>query len=525
MSRFLFQLTLLIVVTVFPVRDTQAAEFTILPVSPFESNCWLEVMTGTIVPGSFVREAIPRCETDTSGHSPNYGSRVDTSAIGRSESWQFWDSESDRPALGLDGAWSYQEIHDVAAVQALANGRVIRMDGTIQPGDADRFESFLRENNLLNCLDDEYCPHQNVLALDSPGGSLGEALKIADMVQRYDFPVLIPADAVCASSCSFVFFAGYTEYESFFHNRRFIHETGRLMVHRPRIDLAERAFSTSEVRQIVEVLDEVKEEAIRQFLQARIPRLVLLQMYETASEDLATIPLAQMTGFATVIGSTALQDTLPDRHGILSFCAFQYYNHSGRMHPDLLKNLEVRDESFATWIDKEDFLCFGARLPDKGWVYDACHDNLGYACALMQYAENELPAGSFTPDGEFPTYGALLASYPGRGRHDLIRAALSWSGAFADHLPRWVNVATVPRHYCGALDIGAPQSTRRLQAALNARGYDAGPVDGMMGGRTVGALAAAASAAGQPLGDTITQDVLRAIGVAETDIEAMRLCQ
>lgn len=46
------------------------------------------------------------------------------------------------------------------------------------------------------------------IALSSPGGSVWEALKIADAINDLNIPVVIPSNGLCASACSFLFFAG-----------------------------------------------------------------------------------------------------------------------------------------------------------------------------------------------------------------------------------------------------------------------------------------------------------------------------
>lgn len=504
--------------------QTEAADFKVLPDSPFRTECWMQLVTGTIEAGSFVRGVIPPCgDTQTGAYDRNYGTFLDKSDLIEQGRWQFWNPDTNRPELRLDGAWSFNEIHDVAAIGTLINSPMILLEGPIEPGDAARFETFLRARNLIDCLAEGYCPFQNVLALDSPGGSLSEALKIAEIVKRYSFPVLIPAEAVCASACSFVFFAGYTEYENFFHSRRFIHETGRLMVHRPSVTLDDRTFSSGEVGQILKIFDEVKEEAVRQFLSARIPRLVLLRMYETPSETLATISLPQMTGFATVVGSGPLHDARPSRAGILGFCAFQYESRTGRMHDDILINLDVRDDSFLTWIEKENFLCSGARIPGEGWYFDTCHDD-GYYCNFDGYAQSDASEGQLQLDAEFETYGALLASMSGSARHAFVKRAFDWAAGGVEELPSWVAVAPVPSSYCGKLDNGAPETVKSVQRALNATGYDAGPEDGMMGARTAKALTAAVLDSGLVYDGVLTENLLIGLGVSVEMMATMRLC-
>lgn len=76
------------------------------------------------------------------------------------------------------------------------------LEGSIQPGDSARFMQFLRGNRSR--VVDELLP----IVVDSPGGSVSEALKIAEIVKTGMFSVNLPPNldkntrqAKCASSC------------------------------------------------------------------------------------------------------------------------------------------------------------------------------------------------------------------------------------------------------------------------------------------------------------------------------------
>ncbi|MEX0759816.1 MAG: peptidoglycan-binding domain-containing protein, partial [Tistlia sp.] len=58
-------------------------------------------------------------------------------------------------------------------------------------------------------------------------------------------------------------------------------------------------------------------------------------------------------------------------------------------------------------------------------------------------------------------------------------------------------------------------TTRSVQAALNERGYDAGPADGIMGTKTRDAIRTFQSDASLPLSGTISKETLVALGLAE----------
>ncbi len=88
--------------------------------------------------------------------------------------------------------------------------------GRIVPGDAERLKSISGSVGIL--------PHgHRVLLLDSPGGSINEAMKISRVIDEAAFHTVVPKGAVCASACGAVLFiAG---------RYRTIEEGGKLGMH------------------------------------------------------------------------------------------------------------------------------------------------------------------------------------------------------------------------------------------------------------------------------------------------------
>lgn len=80
--------------------------------------------------------------------------------------------------------------------------QVLLATGPIVPGDADRFLTALQETSPL--------PHgAKVVLLDSPGGSVDEAMRISDILRSFSVHMVIPEGARCASACaSILFIAG-----------------------------------------------------------------------------------------------------------------------------------------------------------------------------------------------------------------------------------------------------------------------------------------------------------------------------
>jgi hypothetical protein len=91
----------------------------------------------------------------------------------------------------------------------------VLIEGPIENGDAATFRA----------LDDDLQRHGRlwVVELDSPGGNVGAAAEIADVVHRDGLGTVVWKGYVCASACVMIFFAGKT---------RTLDDGGVLGVHR-----------------------------------------------------------------------------------------------------------------------------------------------------------------------------------------------------------------------------------------------------------------------------------------------------
>jgi len=81
---------------------------------------------------------------------------------------------------------------------ALVSGGVLQLTGTIDPGAADRVAAEIAAHG-------EYI---KTVALNSPGGSVTDALKIGRLVRDKGFATSVAAGALCASSCPLIFAGG-----------------------------------------------------------------------------------------------------------------------------------------------------------------------------------------------------------------------------------------------------------------------------------------------------------------------------
>jgi len=80
----------------------------------------------------------------------------------------------------------------------LVSGGTLALTGTIDPGAADRVAAEIAAHG-------EYI---KIVALDSPGGSVADALAIGKLLREKGFATSVASGALCASSCPLVFAGG-----------------------------------------------------------------------------------------------------------------------------------------------------------------------------------------------------------------------------------------------------------------------------------------------------------------------------
>lgn len=105
------------------------------------------------------------------------------------------------PSLGLKArefaliAVGRDPIGPMASVAVGAGGRMIRVTGLLSAGIADEFENVLEKS-----------PRATLLVLDSDGGRIFEALRIAEVVRRRGLNTSV--EEHCASACTLMLLAG-----------------------------------------------------------------------------------------------------------------------------------------------------------------------------------------------------------------------------------------------------------------------------------------------------------------------------
>ncbi|UTD29742.1 hypothetical protein [Bradyrhizobium sp. WD16] len=134
------------------------------------------------------------------------------------------------PVLGLLGAAVVSATAAAAELSGVTlkdDAIVVLLSGDIAEGDADAAEALIRAVNDRGRL-------ISAVRLDSPGGSLAEAVKLTELIRRAKLPTIVAAGARCASACFIVFAAGIDKFASYdaaigVHgvSDKFGHETAR----------------------------------------------------------------------------------------------------------------------------------------------------------------------------------------------------------------------------------------------------------------------------------------------------------
>lgn len=494
----------------------QAADITLVPGTPYRTYDLKPVD----LPGSRASDA-----TFMGGA----GTPPDLAKLKQTWEWAF------RDGFQLDGAHSYGTINMPAALGSLRAGRVVHISGEIAPGDAAKLRALVDREGLSSCLSPGRCPFTNVISLDSPGGSFGEALRLAQLIQDENFVTMLGPGTRCESACVLTFLAGYTTYEGFFYPRRFAHVSARIGVHQPSLFLEDRDYSASEVGQIQTLLTQSMNAVTGFFLRSGVSLGTLGRMYATPPERVYVLsPLDMVNEDIHLLSSTPA--ILPaTRASALAFCTQHFVSNHNRISADILHNMQADDRSFITFELGSNYVCAGVREDTGGWAVQTCapgecaFDNFGQVQAF------ELPADT-------PYVGQIDSIAVGLDNSELgvsiapfaHRSALLAMVRVLHDLDPWrfrpIPLSTrdlkIQPDYCGRLDDAHPVLVREVQTGLNAMGIDVGRPDGSPGPDTrTGIRAAQTRLLGQsdPAG-RITRPLLEKMRLWDTLGARFTLC-
>ena len=86
--------------------------------------------------------------------------------------------------------------------------QIIILNGEIASGDLDQLQNLVKGANAAGRM-------VSGIRLNSPGGALLEAVKIADVVRHGKIATVVPNGQTCASACFVIFAAGGEKYASY----------------------------------------------------------------------------------------------------------------------------------------------------------------------------------------------------------------------------------------------------------------------------------------------------------------------
>lgn len=156
------------------------------------------------------------------------------------------------------------------AADFFREGNMLKISGPIEPGDYQKLLRSLRVRENMAAL-------MVGVSLNSPGGNVSEAFKIADLIEKLYTTTNVADGNSCASSCIVLYAAGAS---------RLIGRNGRLGVHRVTLDSPDLSVSrtTTPVKAATR--------NVESYLRDRgIPRKILDKMNETSSSDIYWITM------------------------------------------------------------------------------------------------------------------------------------------------------------------------------------------------------------------------------------------
>lgn len=97
---------------------------------------------------------------------------------------------------------------ELSSVALKGDVTIIALSGDVAVGDTEAAETLIKAANDGNRL-------ISAVRLDSLGGSLAEAVKLAGLIRRAKLPTIVAAGSRCASACFIVFAAGNEKFASY----------------------------------------------------------------------------------------------------------------------------------------------------------------------------------------------------------------------------------------------------------------------------------------------------------------------
>lgn len=170
-------------------------------------------------------------------------------------------------------------------------GCKIFISGTIRVGDAQTVEDMLRKE-LIQSGRSTVESHVQRVCLDSRGGSMQEALRIARIIERFGWGTAVGPGHTCESACALAFMAGVShgaeDGEPYRRINRILHPTARLGFHRPELIVAGSNYSASAVSDAFSVSMDAISDLVRTRIDSQydFPDILLDRMLRTPANEM-----------------------------------------------------------------------------------------------------------------------------------------------------------------------------------------------------------------------------------------------
>ncbi|WP_417209967.1 hypothetical protein [Antarctobacter sp.] len=143
-----------------------------------------------------------------------------------------------------------------------------RITGQFATGDSDRMTRTLR--NSIQGWRSQGQYGVAVICLNSPGGAISEALKLAAVLREDGIGTKLEARATCESACALLFMAGsFFAHESGLYKWRVMHPTARLGFHAPSLQVNRGQYSDETVTRAYGLAMETLARTIEDLMQNR----------------------------------------------------------------------------------------------------------------------------------------------------------------------------------------------------------------------------------------------------------------
>ncbi|MGP6085654.1 hypothetical protein [Antarctobacter jejuensis] len=212
-------------------------------------------------------------------------------------------------ALGaLLGMGSPAEAAEITLSDDPAYGCIADLRGRIEEGDLARLRAVVDQvarlpqyRDLIYVGEDfeDGTPNMGFytplnLCLDSPGGSLTEAMDLTEFVHGR-LGTVVRAGARCESACALIFMAGSfsTESDIGLTVNRFLHVDGKLGFHAPSLTVPEGRYDAASVAKAYQISVAVTELIFRNLVAYRFAPSLAARMHATPAEDMHYITKVQ----------------------------------------------------------------------------------------------------------------------------------------------------------------------------------------------------------------------------------------